>query len=86
MVGNVDGMSRSEIPVHGKGKAGGQSPLLRTAQLNIALERECIVVPGRKAKSIVAGRIMFVSTKCPGLTESQVQTVSSIAGNDQDCI
>jgi hypothetical protein len=59
---------------------------LRTAQLNIALEEESIIVPLRKAKLIVAGSVMFVCRNCPGLTESQVQEVSAIAGNDEDCI
>jgi hypothetical protein len=35
---------RSGIPVHGKRQEGGQSPLLRTAQLNIAFEEERMIV------------------------------------------
>jgi len=35
---------RSAIPVCGKSQEGGQSPLLRTAQLNIALDDERMMV------------------------------------------
>jgi hypothetical protein len=35
---------RSGIPLCGKSQEGGQSPLLRTAQLNIALEGERMIV------------------------------------------
>jgi hypothetical protein len=35
---------RSGIPVCGKSQEGGQSPLLRTAQLNIALQDERMIV------------------------------------------
>jgi hypothetical protein len=76
---------RSGIPVCGKLQEGSQSPLLRTAQLNIALEDELMIVL-KKTKLIVSGRGIFVCRTCCGLTESRVQTVSSIAGNDQDCI
>jgi len=36
---------QSGIPVCGKSQEGGQSPLLRTAQFNIALEDERMIVP-----------------------------------------
>jgi predicted RNA-binding protein YlxR (DUF448 family) len=76
---------RSGIPVCGKLQEGRQSPLLRTAQLNIGLEHERMIVL-KKTKLIVSGRGIFVCRNCSGLTESQTQAISSIAGNDQDCI
>jgi hypothetical protein len=74
-------MSRMRIPVCGKRKEEGQSPLLRTAQFNIALEAERIEV-----KLIVAGSAIFVCRNCPRLTASHAQTISAIASNDQDCL
>jgi hypothetical protein len=55
---------RSGVPVDGKLQAGGQSPLLRTAQLNIGLEDERIISRWQKVKLIVAGRPIFVCTNC----------------------
>jgi len=43
MIGKLT-QERSGIPVCGKSQEGGQSPLLRTAQLNIALEEERMIV------------------------------------------
>jgi hypothetical protein len=43
---------QSGIPVRGKLQERGQSPLLRTAQLNIALEDERMIVRANKQNSL----------------------------------
>jgi len=58
-----------EFPFTENVREGGQRPLLSTAQLNIALEDESIIVPV-EAKLIVSGSVIFVCTKCQPDSES----------------
>jgi hypothetical protein len=64
---------RSGIPVCGKRQAGGQSPLFRTAQLNIALEEERMIV----GETIVTWKCNPCLNNLSRMTASQAQTFHS---------
>lgn len=85
MVGRLAGVD-GEFPAAETAGEKRQSPLLRTAQLNIALEEERMIV----GKLIVAGRAIFVSDNlsCDDCEsgENVLWRLRTIAGNDEDCI
>jgi hypothetical protein len=86
MFGKLTDESDQKFPYAGKTAAEGQSPLLRTAQLNIALEEERMIV----GEMIVAGRgnvcLDNLSLRDWESGTNVSRLLRTIAGDDKYCI